>query len=147
MLGWPGGPVIVAIAGLVVIGVGAYQGYKGISRKFLEDSRTERMSQGTETGFTALGVVGHVARAVTFLLIGYGVIKAAVDYSPQSAVGLDGALQKLAHASAGRCPAGRRRPRLHRLRAVFDRRRPIPPGVTAHGTEPGGEAPPELDPD
>lgn len=101
VLGWPGGPVIVAIAGLVVIGVGAYQGYKGISRKFLEDSRTERMSQGTETGFTALGVVGHVARAVTFLLIGYGVIKAALDYSPQSAVGLDGALQKLAHASAG----------------------------------------------
>jgi Domain of Unknown Function (DUF1206) len=101
ILGWPGGPVIVAIAGLVVIGVGAYQGYKGITRKFLDDSRTERMGQSTETGFTALGVVGHVARAVTFLLIGYGLIKAALDYSAKSAVGLDGALQKLAHASAG----------------------------------------------
>jgi Domain of Unknown Function (DUF1206) len=101
ILGWPAGPVIVAIAGLVVIGVAAFQGYKGIARTFLEDSRTERMSQGTETGFTALGVVGHVARAVTFLLIGYGLIKAALDYSPKSAVGLDGALQKLAHASAG----------------------------------------------
>lgn len=101
ILGWPGGPVIVAIAGLVVIGVGAYQGYKGIARTFLEDSRTERMGQGTETAFTALGVVGHVARAVTFLLIGYGLVKAALDYSAKSAVGLDGALQKLAHASAG----------------------------------------------
>jgi hypothetical protein len=91
----------VAIAGLVVIGVGAYQGYKGISRKFLEESRLERMGPGAETGFTALGVVGHVARAVTFLLIGYGLVKAGLDYSPKSAVGLDGALQKLAHASAG----------------------------------------------
>jgi hypothetical protein len=101
VLGWPGGPVIVAIAGLVVIGVGAYQGYKGIARRFLDDTRTERMGQATETAFTALGVVGHVARAVTFLLIGYGLVKAALDYSAKSAVGLDGALQKLAHASAG----------------------------------------------
>jgi hypothetical protein len=59
------------------------------------------MGQGTETAFTTLGVVGHVARAVTFMLIGYGLIKAALDYSAKSAVGLDGALQKLAHASAG----------------------------------------------
>ncbi len=101
VLGWPGGPVIVAVAGLVVVGVGIYQGYKGVARKFLEDSDTGRMGHGTKTAFTALGVVGHVARAVTFVLIGYGLIKAAVDYSAKSAVGLDGALQKLAHASAG----------------------------------------------
>jgi hypothetical protein len=101
ILGWPGGPVIVAIAGLVVIGVGVYQGYKGVALKFLEDSRTERMGQGTETAFTTLGIVGHVARAVIFILIGYGLIKAAFEYSAKSAVGLDGALQKLAHGSAG----------------------------------------------
>ena len=101
VLGWPGGPVLVAIAGLVVIGVGVYQGYKGLSRKFEEESNTQRMGRGARTVFTALGVTGHVARAITFLLIGYGVIKAALSYSARSAVGLDGALQKLAHASAG----------------------------------------------
>ena len=36
-----------------------------------------------------------------FALIGYGVIKAALDYSPRSAIGLDGALAKLAHGSYG----------------------------------------------
>jgi hypothetical protein len=51
--------------------------------------------------FTALGVFGHVARGVVFALIGYGLIKAAVDYDPEKAVGLDGALRKLAHASYG----------------------------------------------
>jgi Domain of Unknown Function (DUF1206) len=101
VLGWPGGPVIVGIAGLVVIGVGVYQGYKGVARKFLEDSRTERMNDGTRTAFTAVGVVGHVARAAIFILIGYGLLKAAFNYSARSAVGLDGALQKLAHTSAG----------------------------------------------
>jgi hypothetical protein len=101
VLGWPGGPVIVAIAGVVVIAVGVYQGYKGISRKFEEDSDVQRMASGTRTAFAAVGVTGHMARAVTFLLIGYGLIKAAFDYSAKSAVGLDGALQKLAHASLG----------------------------------------------
>ena len=101
VLGWPAGPVLVAIGGLVVIGVGVYQGYKGIARRFEEESRVEQMGSGTRTAFTALGVTGHIARAVTFILIGFGVVKAALDYSPKKAVGLDGALQKLAHASAG----------------------------------------------
>ncbi|MGZ4165204.1 MAG: DUF1206 domain-containing protein [Solirubrobacteraceae bacterium] len=101
VLGWPGGPVIVAVGGLVVIGVGVYQGYKGLARKFEEESNVEQMAPRTRTAFATLGVTGYVARAITFLLIGYGVVKAALDYSPKSAVGLDGALQKLAHASAG----------------------------------------------
>jgi hypothetical protein len=101
VLGWPGGPEIVAVVGLVVIGVGAYQGYKGLARKFEDESRVEQMSSGTRTAFTALGVTGYVARAITFILIGYGLIRAALAYSSRSAVGLDGALQKLAHAPAG----------------------------------------------
>jgi len=46
-------------------------------------------------------VFGHVARAVVFALIGYGLIKAAIDYDPDKAIGLDGALRKLANASYG----------------------------------------------
>ena len=101
VLGWLGGPEIVAAVGLTLIGIGGYQAYNGITRKFLEDSRTERMGPGTRRVFTALGVAGHVARAIIFALVGYGLIKAAIDYSAKSAVGLDGALQKLAHAPDG----------------------------------------------
>jgi hypothetical protein len=101
VLDWSGGPVLVAIAGAVLIGVAGYQVYKGLNREFLEDSHTERMTPTVERAFTALGVVGHVARGVVFALIGYGLIKAAVDYDPQKAVGLDGALRQLAHASYG----------------------------------------------
>ena len=59
------------------------------------------MSHGVKRAFTALGVFGHVARAVVFALIGYGLIKAAIDYDPDKAIGLDGALRKLANASYG----------------------------------------------
>ena len=101
VLGWPGGPVYVAIAGAVLLGVGVYQAYEGIARKFLEDAQVQRMSPAGRRAFAALGVAGYCARGVTFLMIGYGLIKAAIDYSPQSAVGLDGALQELIHAADG----------------------------------------------
>ena len=84
------------VAGLVLLGVGGYQAYKGITRKFLEESKTEQMSERVEKAFTVLGVVGHLARAVVFALIGYFLIKAAIDYNPKKAVGLDGALRQLA---------------------------------------------------
>jgi hypothetical protein len=101
VLDWTGGTVLVGAAGAILIGVAVYQAYKGLSRKFLEDAKTGEMSEGVEKGYTALGVFGHVARAVVFALIGYGLIKAAVDYNPKEAVGLDGALRELAHASYG----------------------------------------------
>ena len=101
VLGWSGGTLLVAIAGAVLIGVAAYQAYKGLAKKFLDDAKTGEMSPGVRRGYTALGVFGHVARAVVFALVGYGLIKAAIDYDPQEAIGLDGALRKLAHATYG----------------------------------------------
>jgi Domain of Unknown Function (DUF1206) len=101
VLGWPGGQVVVVIAGLVAIGAGIEQGWKGISRKFLEDSKTEEMSESVERVFTALGGFGHAARMVVFTLVGYFFIRAALDYNPHKAVSLDGALTALSHASYG----------------------------------------------
>jgi hypothetical protein len=93
--------VLVVLAGVVLLGVAVYQAHKGLTRGFLEDSKTERMSREVRRAFTALGVFGHLARAVVFALIGYGLIKAAVGYDANNAVGLDGALRKLADASYG----------------------------------------------
>jgi hypothetical protein len=101
VLDWTGGPLLVGVAGVALIGVAGYQAYKGLKKKFLENSKTEQMSGKVQRVFTALGMFGHVARAVVFTLIGYGLIKAAIDYDPDKAVGLDGALLKLANASYG----------------------------------------------
>ena len=101
VLGWPGGQFLVGIAGLIIIGVGLEQGYKGITKKFCEKSKTEQMSAGVERAFSALGVFGHLARMVVFALIGYFLIRAAIDYDPDKAIGLDGALAALRDASYG----------------------------------------------
>jgi hypothetical protein len=101
VFGWPGGTWLVGIAGVVFIGVGLYQGYRGLTRDFLDDSKTEQMTPRTRRWITWIGTVGHFARMVVFSLVGVFLIKAAVDFNPNKAVGLDGALAKVDHASYG----------------------------------------------
>jgi hypothetical protein len=101
VLGWPGGTWIVGVAGAVFIGVGIFQGYQGISGAFMQDSKTEEMSPKARTWMRWIGTFGHLARMVVFGLIGIFLIKAAIDFNAKQAVGLDGALSKLAHQSYG----------------------------------------------
>jgi hypothetical protein len=101
VLGWPAGTWLVGTAGGVLIGVGLYQGYRGVSQDFLKDSKTEQMSPGVRQWIEWIGSFGHLARMIVFGLVGVFLIKAAVDYNPNKAVGIDGALAKLAHAAYG----------------------------------------------
>ena len=98
---WPAGRWLVAIAGLVLIGVGAYQLVRGLTQTFLEDSKTEEMSPAVKQWITRIGTVGHVARAVIFGLVGIFLVKAAIDYKAKEAIGLDGALTKLVNTTYG----------------------------------------------
>jgi hypothetical protein len=101
VLAWPGGTWLVGSAGAVLIGIGLYQGYRGLSKDFLKDSKTEQMSPRVRNWIEWIGSFGHLARMVVFGLVGAFLIKAAIDYNPTQAVGLDGALAKIAHASYG----------------------------------------------
>jgi hypothetical protein len=101
VLGWPGGTWLVGIAGAVLIGIGLFQGYRGLSKDFLKDSKIEQMNAPVRNWIEWIGGFGHLARMVVVSLVGVFLIKAAVDYNPNKAVGLDGALAKLAHASYG----------------------------------------------
>ena len=59
------------------------------------------MSQRVRSWIEWIGTFGHLARMVVFGLVGVFLIKAAIDYNPNKAVGLDGALAKIANASYG----------------------------------------------
>jgi hypothetical protein len=100
-LTWPAGRLIVGTVGVVFLIVAAYQVYQGVSRRFLDDSKTGTMDRPVRKTFTWLGVVGHCARGVAFALIGVFVVRAALDYKPSEAVGLDGALYRLTNQSYG----------------------------------------------
>ena len=91
----------MGLAGLVMIGVGAYQGYRGVTHDFLRDSKSEEMGPATRTSVKWIGTFGLLARMVVFVLVGVFLIKAAVEYDPSQAVGIDGALAKLANSPQG----------------------------------------------
>ncbi len=101
VLGWPGGPVIVGIAGAVLLVISLYQLYEGLTGQFAHDSKVGRMTAEERRVFMTLGRIGLSARAVVFALIGYFVLRAAIDYNPGAAVGVDGALAHLHHEPAG----------------------------------------------
>ena len=101
ILGWSGGTYLVGIAGFVLIGIACYQAYRGLSRQFLDDSKTEEMSPRVQQAFAALALIGHLARAIAFALAGVFLVKAAIEFDPKKATGLDTTLAKLAGASYG----------------------------------------------
>lgn len=106
VLGWPAGTWFVGIAGAVLVGIGLYQGYRALSRDFLEDAKVEQMSRGVKDAYAVVGVFGHLARMLVFALVGTFLIRAAVDYDARKAVGLDGALAKVANQSFGHVALG-----------------------------------------
>jgi hypothetical protein len=100
ILSWPAGTWLVGLAGAVLVGAGAYNAYRGLSKRFTKHWRRNLGEAAARWG-ERLGVVGLVARGAVFGLIGAFLIKAAAEYDPKEAIGLDGALQKLANAPYG----------------------------------------------
>jgi hypothetical protein len=101
VLDWPAGQWIVGAAGVAVLAAAGWNVYRGVTRKFKACWKTDEMSEQEERVATGVGVAGHLARAVTFALIGFFIVRAAYQYDPQETVGLDGALAKLARADYG----------------------------------------------
>jgi hypothetical protein len=99
--GWPAGRYLVGAAGVVFLLVAIYQAYLGLSRRFLDDSKTFEMDPPVRTAFTWVGTFGLCARAVAFALIGIFIVQAARTYNAQETVGLDGALVRLTRQSYG----------------------------------------------
>ena len=121
----------------MIVGVGLEQGYKGITRSFMENTNTDSMDDRVEHAYTALGVFGHLARMAVFGLIGWFLIKAALDYDPDEAVALDGAPPRSPTRPTGTAPRHRRRGP-DRLRRLLARRVALPARLADRqaGTEP-----------
>ena len=91
----PGGPVLVAVAGLVVIGVGIATAVRGIMKKF-----EDKVEGSLSDGLTALGVAGYVARGVAFAVLGVLVLLSSRGDTAKSR-GLDAAFREIADRPYG----------------------------------------------
>jgi hypothetical protein len=101
VLDLPLGRVLVAAAGLAFVVGGLVNAYRALSGSFRDDLREEAMHAAARPCYVAFGVVGHLARAVVFVLIGIFLVRAAWQYDPDEAIGLDEALRKIADEPYG----------------------------------------------
>ena len=102
ILALPLGSVLVFLLGLIVIGAGVSECYRGITGKFQQDFRLRELQGEKRRVVTVLGALSFTARAVIFGLMGYFFIRAAIESDPNAAVGIDGALLTLGQSYYGK---------------------------------------------
>lgn len=91
----PGGVWAVALAGAIVIGSGLYQFYKAWKAKFEKRLKLSQMSSGAQTWARRIGQFGLAARGVTFLIVGWFLIRAALNVSSSEVKDVGDALRVL----------------------------------------------------
>lgn len=100
VLGWPGGPELVAAVGLGLVIAGVVLAVHAIGRRFLEDFRKRDVGDAWAL-VTVLGIVGHLGRGIAYTLVGVFVFSSAVTFDPNRARGLDQSLRTLAEQPYG----------------------------------------------
>jgi hypothetical protein len=92
--GW-GRPLVVAVGiGLVV--AGGVLAWRGWHQTFEKHLRLGEMTPWQRRWLPWLGTFGNAARGVVLALIGLFLVRAALEFDPNEAVGVDGALHQLA---------------------------------------------------
>lgn len=86
----PGGAVIVAVVGLVLLGLGGYWVYRGWTAAF-----RDKLRPGVDRRLVAAGRVGHVARGAAIAVLGVLLVLAAARRDPSRAGGIDAAFGAL----------------------------------------------------
>jgi hypothetical protein len=92
--GW--GKAVLVVIALVVLGVGGYHVYKGVSKEFLKDLDT------AGTSITWVGIVGYVAKGLVLFGAGILVLVATFTSDPAKASGIDAAVKTLGGAPFGK---------------------------------------------
>ena len=90
------GRALLVLVGLIVIGVGVYQIYKAVKKKFLED-----LTGGVSDSTILLGRLGYAAKGIAFVIVGGLFVWAALGYEPAKAGGLDAALHTVREQEFG----------------------------------------------
>ncbi|MDI9914177.1 DUF1206 domain-containing protein [Rhodococcus sp. IEGM 1379] len=84
------GTAALVAGALIIVAIGGYHVYKGVSQNFLEDleGTTGRLVQW-------LGTVGYIAKGLAIAAVGVLLILAVSQSEPNKATGLDGAFKTL----------------------------------------------------
>lgn len=99
---YPLGRWAVGVFGLGLLAYGIWNGYRSITGRYLKHMRTGKMERDDVRPLVkVVGFLGHLARMVLFSMVGVFLLRAAFRYDPEEAIGIDGALGKLAGQPGG----------------------------------------------
>ncbi|MFI0515911.1 hypothetical protein RKD19_007682 [Streptomyces canus] len=101
VLEWPGGQWLVGIAGVGVAVAGVWIAVQAVRRSFHDKMKLGQMSRRVRKLVDVTGVGGGAARGVVFTAAGAFAVRAAVDYEPKKAKGLDDTLRSFADTPLG----------------------------------------------
>jgi hypothetical protein len=86
---------LVGIVGAILVGVGVYRIKKAVTQDVEDELDVGGMSASQRRWTRRLAIVGEIGRGVAFGLVGFFFVRAAIDFDPAEATGLDGALRRV----------------------------------------------------
>ena len=101
LLSWPLGRVLVVCVGIAAVGMGLRELYQAYKARFLKYLKLDEMGERVRKWSERWGRLGIASRGIVFGVVGTFLIRAALEYDPQEARGLGGALQTLAQQPLG----------------------------------------------
>jgi hypothetical protein len=82
VLHWPGGPWLVAVAGVLVAIVGLVQFWLVIQQCYTRDIRMRPRTRAGARLLRVIGAYGYAARGVILCVLGYFFVKGAISHNP-----------------------------------------------------------------
>lgn len=95
-----GGRWLVGLLGAAIVGIGVFFAYRAATADF-EDELGGGVGPVSRHHLVRLGQIGWFGRAAMMGLIGLFLVRAAIQFDPAEAEGLDGALRRLVQTSWG----------------------------------------------
>lgn len=102
----PFGPPLLIASGAILLGTAAVEFARAYSGSFLKELSLSGLGLELRKWVERVGRIGLAARGVVFALIGIFLIQASLQQDAGQAVGLGGALQKLAEQPFGQILLG-----------------------------------------
>lgn len=106
LLSRPGGRTAVGVIGVVLVVVGLVLAGRALVEKHSERIESYRVPARLRRPVVVVGIVGLIGQGAVFALIGWFLVRAAVQFDSNEAKGLDAALQVLAQQPYGRTLLG-----------------------------------------
>ncbi|MDI3329417.1 MAG: DUF1206 domain-containing protein [Micrococcus sp.] len=92
LMAQPAGAVLLVLIGGVIIGIGGYHVFSGVTQRFKRDLRSARRRE-VSRAITVTGSIGYVAKGIVLALVGLLFVVATLQRDPEDATGMDGALK------------------------------------------------------